>query len=354
MMPGTGSADDRGLRTERGETNLRALEWNQPAIAPDLLADPVDEERQAAHHAAAKNDRVRTKDDHQVRQAQAEVMRFAIHSRSGQLMPGDRHFTDSLRAQVQAGATGGSERVHPFGHGRSPRQNLPTAGRAAVASRPAGIDNLVADLGVKVIDASIKLAVEDDSDSNAGPHRHVEQARFAAAGAPESLAQRRCIGIVFECHANSESRLERCDEVGALPGLQEFHFADLTAPRVDRPGAPDTDSINRGGRALGAASQHSLDAIDPRFKPAGLIRRTFVRRQHVTGLVHKAHSDFRAANIDGSNGSGFPRFHIDTGTGRASPPYPLRRPVRNRKLEGPRLRFHKTADPDYGMISSIG
>src|SRR6266700_8072408 len=155
MMPRPRRADDGRLRTQRRQANFRALGGYLCAVAADFFPDPVNKERRTLHHAAAQHNRFRTKNVDQVCQSEAEIVTLAFHRIARQFVARGRHCADLFRTQAAAGTL----LVHPPGQGWTGRERLPAAERAAVAWRPAGVDNLVANLRMRAVHPAIEFAL---------------------------------------------------------------------------------------------------------------------------------------------------------------------------------------------------
>src|SRR5437660_12201448 len=92
----------------------------------------------------------------------------------------------------------------PIDHGGSPRQYLPAAARSAKTKRAGRIDDMVSNLGVRLIDASIKPPVDDDAASNTRAHGHTNHAALTLGRSQEPFSQCDRVCVVLHCDGNLE------------------------------------------------------------------------------------------------------------------------------------------------------
>src|SRR5258708_38826070 len=88
--------------------------------------------------------------------------------------------------------------LEPCGHRGSSGQRFPAAAESAGALRAGGVDDVMADFGMRAVGAAIEVAVDDDAAADAGADGDIDQSRFAFAGAPSGFAERGSVAIVFQ------------------------------------------------------------------------------------------------------------------------------------------------------------
>ena len=101
---------------------------------------------------------------------------------------------------------------------------------------------MMADFGMRIVDAAINLAVEDQADSDAGADSDVNQARFVAACAPTRLTESGGVRIILDGHADLKSTLEIFDGIFPVPVGEEIDITDLAGQRINRTGGTNADS----------------------------------------------------------------------------------------------------------------
>src|SRR3546814_2656439 len=68
-----------------------------------------------------------------------------------------------------------------------------------------------------VTDAAGRAAVDDQPDPDPGAHGHIGEILKAPAAAPADFGQRGTVDVGVETDRHGESRLQRSEQIGALP-----------------------------------------------------------------------------------------------------------------------------------------
>src|SRR5690242_15163418 len=105
---------------------------------------------------------------------------------------------------------------------------------SAVTEWPRGIDEVVSNFGMKIVDAAVQLAIEQDADTDTRSNRDVDQIFLASSGAPSGFAEGSGVAVIFHGHIDLKGPLQIPNETLALPLRKEIHVAELSGERIQR------------------------------------------------------------------------------------------------------------------------
>src|ERR1700751_4398395 len=112
-------------------------------------------------------------------------------------------FVDTLCGKIGPSAVFGV-RLHPRRHRRAGGERFPAAAKPAGARGAAHIEDLMRDLGMRTVDTTVEMAVENDAAANTGTYRDVDEPGLLTARAPGGFAKRARVGIVLHSNGNVE------------------------------------------------------------------------------------------------------------------------------------------------------
>src|SRR5579862_3006214 len=176
IVPHARRSDQVCVVSERGEGQLRLLGRDETATLADDLANAFEEKIGAFHYAAAQDNRIGSEEINQIGQAQAEVVGFVLDGLLRNLVTFPSQFANALRSNAgPVQITGRRMSVNPSDHRWTRCQGLPTSAKAARALRTGRIDDLMSNLRVCSVDSAVKLAVKNNSPTDAGADCDVDQ-----------------------------------------------------------------------------------------------------------------------------------------------------------------------------------
>jgi hypothetical protein len=112
------------------------------------------------------------------------------------------------------------------------------------------------------IRAAIKLSIEDNSATDSGAHRHVNQSGFASASAPTGLPECRSIRVVFQSHGHVERPRQIFHRVVPPPSREKVDIAKGAAGWIHHSGGSNSDARDPGAGMLCRFSQHADNSLE--------------------------------------------------------------------------------------------
>src|SRR6202140_1612538 len=185
----------------------------------------------------------------------------------------------------------------PCHHSRTSGESFPAAAKAARTLRTRGIDHVMSNLGMGAVDATIKLAIENDSAAYPGADGHIDQSGPISSGAPTGFPQRGGVAIVLQGDAQIETRGQTPHWTLAAPAGKKVHVAKLAAQRIHRPGGSNANAAEPDSGPLRILAQHVRDQFDP-VGVAVRIGRPFHPGKHLPAVIDYADRDFCSPDID--------------------------------------------------------
>src|SRR5581483_5296124 len=136
VVPHPRGADQIGVISERGQTDLNLFRGNQGAALANALADAVHKKVGTFHNTPAENDRFGCKHRDEICQAQSQIPRFSLGSLSGQVVTSACQLTNSLGGEIgKVWIVTRRHRLQPTHHCRTCGQRLPASMKSANTSR---------------------------------------------------------------------------------------------------------------------------------------------------------------------------------------------------------------------------
>ncbi|MFO0742480.1 MAG: hypothetical protein U0270_41785 [Labilithrix sp.] len=145
---------------------------------------------------------------------------------------------------------------------------------------------MVTDLRMRAPGAAIDGPIEHDPSTDAGAHRHVDEARHAPSGAGARLAERGAVGVVLD----HDGHIEGGPQIAPLPPRQEIDLAVDAAPPIDRARGSDGHAIDR--------SEHRADSRDRAVEAVAWRGRLLASLDERARAVHERGRDLRAPDVD--------------------------------------------------------
>src|SRR6476660_5950258 len=100
MVPDARCADEVGVIAERGETQVHLVERDETTSLLHDVADVIEKDAGALHHASPEDDGVRGEEVNEVGEANAEIEVLALDSASRERVAGHRMFVDTPRGEA--------------------------------------------------------------------------------------------------------------------------------------------------------------------------------------------------------------------------------------------------------------
>ena len=98
---------------------------------------------------------------------------------------------------------------------------------------------MMADLRMRLIDATVDLSIENNPYSDSCSDRHVNQFALTVASAPACFSKSRSVGIVLQCHPHFEALAQISDRILSFPMRKEVDIANLARQRIHWSGRSD-------------------------------------------------------------------------------------------------------------------
>src|SRR5215469_1812563 len=262
----------------------------------------IQKQHSASHYAAAEDDDLWNKHRDQIGQSQAEIARLTRYRALRPHVPLLGKFANCLGVQ-RSGAR--LFRRHtafePFSQCWPRAHRLPTAAEPALTKRARRIDQVMANLRMKVIHTAIDFAVEHDADADSGAHRDVNQSFLAASSAPTGFAKSSSVSVIFHRHWNLENLLQVQNRVLTFPLRKEIYVAEFAGKRMYGARRTNSNSCDLFVSMRRDFAQHGHDAIQKLRVSALGIRGQLLFRLNSPIFIHHAYGDFGSANVDASN-----------------------------------------------------
>src|ERR1700694_5703850 len=234
----------------------------ETTLSSDSRAHTVQKKVCASHNAAAQHDRVWRKKRNQIGHPQPQIIGFPLDALERQRVPLLRQFANLLGGQtLEMGIVLWSLTRQPLDHCWSARQYLPTAARSAKTRRAGRVYNMVSNLGMGLVDASIQPPVDDYAASYPGAYGHANQTAFPLRCSHQPFPQRDRVRVVFHRDRNAKHSRQVRNGVLALPPGKKFDHSDLPSAGINWPGTADTDASDFATCPPGCIPQHPGNAV---------------------------------------------------------------------------------------------
>jgi hypothetical protein len=89
---------------------------------------------------------------------------------------------------------------------------------------------MMADFWMRLIDSTVELPVENETCTDAGPDRHVNQSAFVPASAPACFSQGGCVCVILHGHFHLKGLHKISNRILAFPTGKEVDIPDLASP----------------------------------------------------------------------------------------------------------------------------
>src|SRR5215469_6318462 len=121
---------------------------------------------------------------------------------------------------------------------------------------------MVPNFGMRVIHAPVDSAIHNQTDSNTGANRDVDQPRFVSPCAPPCLAKSRGICVVFDRHRHAKGLLEILYRILAIPVREKVDVPNGAGQGINRSRGTNADSRDFLVCLLFGRSKHLNYRID--------------------------------------------------------------------------------------------
>src|SRR6266567_1387412 len=233
----TGGADDAGVVAELRPHDLNPA-FRNLGRAQDLLA-----------HGGGETIKLRLADataqDDAVRQGRMEQRPRCCGRRADRSVHDRRRSLITRRRRKHRAAVLEPTRLSRQCDRGAGRERFPAAARSAVTGRAVGQHRDVPQFRVFTIHSAINLPVYQDRTADASAQCYHHERTRLAASAEMKLADGRGVSVVLEEDANAKRLPHERHDVASVPPRQRVGIVDRAGSRVHRPGAANTDAVER-------------------------------------------------------------------------------------------------------------
>ncbi len=188
----------------------------------------------------------------------------------------------------------------PSGHRWTSGESFPTSAKTAGAFwAGGGIDYVVAEFGMGIIDSAIEVAVENDTAANSSADRDVDETGFVFASAPSCFSEGGSVTVVFQGYLHLKELLQIRNNVFVLPAGEEIHISECSGEGVDGAGAADADTGDFRVGLLRYLAEEVSDAFEGVGIAACCVGGSGLLGEDTALVVDHADGDFGASDIDG-------------------------------------------------------